>query len=114
MEDEVFIGCCGAYCRTCRVFAEEQCKGCKIGYSDYSRDISKAKCRIKVCCMTKKNNSCADCNNFSKCEILNEFYGKNGYKYDKYKEALIFIRENGYKAFFSFANKWNMQYGKYK
>lgn len=25
------IGCCGAYCKTCREF-EKTCKGCKLGY----------------------------------------------------------------------------------
>ena len=34
------IGCCGAYCGTCREF-EKTCKGCKPGYLDGSRDLNR-------------------------------------------------------------------------
>ena len=34
-------GCCGAYCKTCREF-RKACKGCKLGYLDGSRDLSRA------------------------------------------------------------------------
>ena len=33
------IGCCGAYCKTCREF-EKTCKGCKLGYLDCPRSRS--------------------------------------------------------------------------
>jgi len=26
------IGCCGAYCKTCKAFVDKTCKGCKVGY----------------------------------------------------------------------------------
>ena len=32
------IGCCGAYCKTCREY-QDTCKGCKPGYLDGSRDL---------------------------------------------------------------------------
>ena len=35
------IGCCGAYCGTCREY-QKTCKGCKPGYLDGSRDLSRA------------------------------------------------------------------------
>jgi hypothetical protein len=42
------IGCCGAYCKTCKAFAQKTCLGCKLGYESGERDISKAKCLWKV------------------------------------------------------------------
>jgi len=37
-EDEIaslikFIGCCGAYCKTCPPLIQNYCKGCKLGYN---------------------------------------------------------------------------------
>jgi hypothetical protein len=108
------IGCCGAYCGTCKVKQENHCKGCKLGYADGTRDISKAKCKIKVCCLANHFNSCADCDKYDSCDIIQTFHNKNGYKYKKYKDALDFIRLNEYRAFIGIADKWKMQYGKYK
>jgi hypothetical protein len=53
---------------------EQACKGCKLGYDTGGRDIDKAKCRIKVCCLKKRYNSCADCS-----EQAIEFIKQNGY-----------------------------------
>jgi len=107
------IGCCGAYCRTCRAFVQKVCKGCKIGYANGERDITKAKCKIKVCCVKRQQKSCADCAAYSGCPTLNEFYNKNGYKYGKYKQATEYIKENGYDAFIKIADKWSNASGKY-
>lgn len=107
------IGCCGAYCRTCPAFREQVCKGCKIGYENGEREISKAKCKIKVCCINNKYQSCADCNEYAACTTVNGFYNKNGYKYGKYKQATEFIRKNGYDAFFEIADNWKNAHGKY-
>ena len=108
------IGCCGAYCGTCIVIKENLCQGCKLGYADSIRDISKAKCKIKICCLRKQYNSCADCNEYDSCDIIQGFYKKNGYKYKKYKEAIEFIRSNSYEEFIKIADTWKMQYGKYE
>lgn len=108
------IGCCGAYCGTCPVIREKACKGCKMGYNTGERDISKAKCKIKVCCVGKNHISCADCAKHGKCAVLLEFYGKNGYKYKKYREAIEYIAANGYEKFLDIADKWKIQYGSYK
>jgi hypothetical protein len=43
------IGYCGAYCKTCKVYIAKKCTGCKIGYAQKQRDLSKARCKIKVC-----------------------------------------------------------------
>jgi hypothetical protein len=107
------IGCCGAYCGTCKVYEEKLCLGCKLGYDNGKRDISKAKCEMKVCCIQKGFNSCADCDTYISCKIIQTFYSKNRYKYKKYKEAIDYIIANGYEKFITIADKWTMQYGKY-
>jgi hypothetical protein len=109
------IGCCGAYCKTCPALIDKSCRGCKLGYERGERDIDKAKCKMKVCCFKERNyETCADCPDYLSCEILNEFYGKKGYKYKKYRQALEFIRENGYAKFIEIADTWRGPYGKYK
>jgi len=107
------IGCCGAYCGTCPALHGKACKGCKIGYENEQRDISKAKCKIKVCCINSKHNSCADCKEYDACSTVNGFYNKNGYKYKKYRQATGFIKQNGYEAFLKIADKWKNAHGKY-
>lgn len=69
---------------------------------------------MKVCCIEKGLNTCADCDNYSTCVILQGFYGKKSYKYKKYEEATLFIREKGYSNFLEVADGWKNQYGKYK
>lgn len=108
------VGCCGAYCATCRAYKDKTCKGCKIGYSSGERDIRRAKCKIKRCCIAKGYNSCADCAEFSGCEIVGAFHSKPSYKYHKYEQALQFIRDNGYDKFVEIADTWKNAYGKYE
>lgn len=108
------IGCCGAYCKTCRALLEKVCHGCKLGYGSGERDINKVKCKIKVCCIKKDYNTCADCSDYLSCETINGLYNKNGYKYKKYKQATEYIRENGYEKFIKVANNWKNVYGKYE
>ena len=94
------IGCCGAYCRTCRAFRDGTCRGCKLGYEEGKRDIKRAKCRMKVCCFAERGlQTCADCQNYETCEIIRTFQDKSGRKYKKYKEAMDFIRAHGYEEF---------------
>jgi len=107
------IGCCGAYCKTCPAYAAQTCAGCKIGYENGQRDISKAKCRIKLCCMARKHQSCADCRDYDSCATVQEFYHKNGHKYGKYRQATQFIKGQGYDAFLEIADKWKNAHGKY-
>ncbi|WP_440947430.1 DUF3795 domain-containing protein [Methanosarcina sp. T3] len=108
------IGCCGAYCGTCKELKAGTCKGCKFGYITGERDIDKARCKMKACCIKKHYNTCADCQDFLSCPVISEFYSKNGYKYKKYKQALEYIRDNGYASFLKIADSWNGAYGKYK
>lgn len=107
------IGCCGAFCGTCPELKRNQCKGCKIGYGSGERDIAKAKCKIKVCCIQKGLLSCANCPAYERCEALNGFFSKNGYKYKKYKESLDYIRASGYAQFLTASSAWTRQYGKF-
>jgi hypothetical protein len=107
------IGCCGAYCKTCRALKEGACQGCKLGYESGERDINKSKCRIKVCCFKeKKLMTCADCPELDSCRTVNDFYGKGSYKYKKYKQSVEFIRKNGYSRFTEIAAGWKNAYGK--
>lgn len=106
-------GCCGAYCKTCKVFTEGFCKGCKLGYGEGGRDISRSKCRIKLCCFAeRKLGTCADCGDYAHCGILAAFFAHDGHKYAKYRETLEFIRANGYERFVEKADKWKGAYGK--
>lgn len=72
------IGCRGAYCRTCREF-QKTCKGCKLGYLDGSRDLSRAKCKIKRCCLVKGYVTCVDCSDYDSCEIIQAIIRHPGY-----------------------------------
>jgi len=108
-----FLGCCGAYCQTCKVYLQQLCKGCKVGYDTGERDIAKAKCAMKVCCVKRGLVSCADCVEYTACETLAAFYGHESYKYKKYKQATEYIRANGYEAFFRVADGWRGAYGGY-
>jgi hypothetical protein len=108
------IGCCGAYCKTCAEHRNSRCQGCRIGYEDGKRDIKKARCKMKVCCIEKGLNTCADCDTYSTCDIIQRFYSKKSYKYKKYEQATLFIREKGYSSFLEMADGWKNQYGKYR
>ena len=84
------IGCCGAYCGTCREY-QKTCKGCKSGYLDGSRDLSRAKCRMKKCCLTRGHITCGDCGEYESCETIQSFLSHPGYKYGKYRQALEYM-----------------------
>lgn len=112
------IGCCGTSCRTCLKQQKEKypdertCRGCKLGYELGERDLSKAKCEIKVCCLRENGSeTCADCPDYP-CEILGKFWGKRGWKYGQYKKQLEFIKDNDYEEFLKSAEKWKGPHGK--
>ena len=113
MDSKIYIGCCGAYCKTCKVYLEGYCKGCKLGFETGERDINKAKCKLKLCCFRyNKFDTCADCSDLESCNITGSFYAHNGYKYKKYKQAIEFIKKKGYSKFIKLADKWKGAYGK--
>ncbi|MDD4897758.1 MAG: hypothetical protein PHY70_00015 [Methanocellales archaeon] len=108
------IGCCGAYCKTCRALAEGSCRGCKLGYESGERDIDRSKCKMKVCCFKeRKLETCADCPDYVSCRMIQDFYNKKGYKYKKYRQSIEFIRKNGYDDFIKIADSWKGPYGKF-
>ena len=109
------IGCCGAYCKTCKEFTRGNCPGCKLGYTEGTRDINKAKCKMKVCCFKEKQlNTCADCRDYPSCPIIQTWFNTSGYKYKKYKESIEYIRNFGYDSFLAKTDQWQNQYGKLK
>jgi hypothetical protein len=115
LSSKQYIGCCGAYCKTCKEYTNGLCKGCKLGYENQKRDINKAKCKIKLCCFRDNDfQTCADCPNLKSCSTINSWYEKKGYKYKKYKEAILFILKNGYSKFVKKAKSWTNAYGKLK
>jgi hypothetical protein len=107
----VEIGCCGAYCRTCPALGDGSCRGCKLGY-DSGRDVNKARCKIKICCYRdRKLETCADCPDFSTCRIIQDWYRK-GYKYNRYRQSIEYIKEKDYKKFLEKADRWKGPYGR--
>jgi hypothetical protein len=91
---------------------ERTCLGCKLGYESGRRDLSKAKCKIKVCCFVDRRlETCADCPDYP-CEVLEAFWSKNGWKYRQYKKQLEFIKQNGYQRFLDEAGEWRGPHGK--
>ena len=108
------IGCCGAYCKTCRTsITGSHCKGCKLGYENGERDINKARCKIKLCCFrNKKLETCADCQDYATCRIIHSFQDKSGVKYKKYRQSIEFLQKNGYEEFIKIADNWKGPYGK--
>ena len=110
------IGCCGAYCLTCRNSSSgTNCRGCKLGYENGERDIEKSRCRIKICCFKNKQlETCADCNEYPECDLIQGFYSKKGYKYGRYRQSVEFIREHGYSRFIEIAADWTGPFGKFK
>ena len=83
------------------------------GILDGSRDLSRAKCRMKKCCLTKGRITCADYEEYDRCESIQSFLDHPGYKYGKYKQALEYIRAHGHAAFLSAAEHRTGAYGRY-
>jgi hypothetical protein len=108
------IGCCAAFCGTCRELANGKCPGCKTGYDTGQRDLSKARCRMKVCCIKRLGTTltCTDCPDYLHCEIIQGFYSKKGYKYKKYHESAEFISRHGHDSFLQVAGKWKGPHGR--
>lgn len=110
------IGCCGAFCGTCRPLMLGSCMGCKLGYGDGNRSIARARCHVKRCCIgIRRHETCADCRDHRECEILARFFGKDEQDRKKHRErhrkALEFIRINGYSEFLRKAAAWKRHYG---
>ncbi|MBN1882598.1 MAG: DUF3795 domain-containing protein [Deltaproteobacteria bacterium] len=106
-----YIACCGFYCRTCKVYTDGQCRGCKLGYDTGERDIVRAKCKIKLCCFRdNKFEICADCADFPTCGLIRGRF--TDYKLRRSLEFLDFIRSEGYPAFIEKADTWKDCLGK--
>lgn len=109
-----YIGCCGAYCKTCRAFVNGHCQGCRLGYENGARSIDRVKCKMKLCCFRDRGlETCADCPDYAMCPIIQDFHSKNGDKYSKYQQAIEFIRSHGYGEFIKVADEWKGASGKF-
>lgn len=107
----VFVGCCGAYCKTCMTPDERSCKGCRLGYEDGKRKLLRARCQVKRCCLIeKKLPTCMECGEFESCELLQGFYGLSK-AHQKIRRAAEFIRKNGYDRFEAVAGHWTRSKG---
>lgn len=56
--------------------------------------------------------TCADCQDYTNCSIIQGFYKKSGYKYRRYQQSIVFIKLNGYNKFINIADCWKGPYGK--
>ena len=100
-----------SYCGTCREYLKT-CKGCKPGYLDGSRDLNRARCKMKKCCLIRGHITCGDCEEYDRCEIIQSFPTHPGSKYSKYNKALEYIRPHDSAAFIKAAENWKNAYGK--
>ncbi len=114
MEDlKNYITCCGCYCKTCRAFRNNSCRGCRLGYETEERDINKAKCAVKICCFKEKGlATCADCKEFSDCKKIVKRFKIGSYDYKKCQECIMYIKENGYNSYIMNAEKWKGPWGR--
>jgi hypothetical protein len=114
MDGKEYIGCCGAYCKTCRSLTREKCKGCKLGFNDGDRNINRTRCNIKKCCFRdNKFETCADCQKLDSCNHMENWYKKEQGKYRSYKKFLDYIKENGYSKFIKTAESWKNWFGEF-
>jgi hypothetical protein len=106
------LGCCGLNCEDCPIFiatandddalrkktAQEwsklyaayigkdlkledvNCKGC---WSENTVFIGCSNCSIRKCCQEKKFVTCASCNEYDTCEVLNGFFSVPTHKHAK-------------------------------
>ncbi len=116
MEKEIKnIACCGCHCKTCKAFTSNNCRGCRLGYDSGERDINKAKCKIKLCCIKSKNLiTCADCDEFDQCIIISAKFKPGSRDNKKCLESLEYIKNHGYIGFLAKADKWKNHFGKLK
>lgn len=106
------IGCCGAYCGTCREY-RKTCRGCKPGDLDGSRNLNRARCKMKKCCLARGCITCGDCAAYESCGTVQSFLSHPGYKYGKYRQALEYIRAHGHAAFLKMARHWTGACGRF-
>ncbi len=66
VKDVNLVAFCGLYCGACGQYLRERCPGC--------RENTKAGwCKIRVCCLDNKYNSCADCSDFREVNDCGKF-----------------------------------------
>ena len=100
-----YIGCCCFYCKTCRVFIDGKCGGCKLGSNCGEGDKNRAKCKIKLCCFEeRKLETCVECPDYLSCKLIRDRF--RGCQLDKCLESITFIKKKGYTKFINIADRW--------
>jgi hypothetical protein len=75
--------------------------------------MARARCKIKVCCFgVKKLETCAECAERDGCQIMERFYSKDEWKYERYRMLIEFIQANGCSEYVRRAKDWKNSYGK--
>jgi len=96
-KDKYCVAYCGLYCAACRGYISGKCVGC-IGNEKASW------CKIRLCCIEKKINSCADCDEYedvNRCKKYNNLFSKLIsllFNSDR-KKCIDYIKCNGYDGF---------------
>ena len=97
--DTKLIAKCGLYCGACGRYKKGKCKGCM--------ENEKASwCKVRICCLDKEIDSCADCNEYSNvmaCGKYNNFMAKLfGVMFNSDRAACIQkIKQEGYHSYAS-------------
>jgi len=79
-------------------------------FMDYARDVNWDLTLEKE--ILKKQNVKLRFAALNNCKIVGDWYTKKGYKYQKYKKAIEYIRKNGYPDFIKLDDKWKGAFGK--
>jgi hypothetical protein len=72
VSDEGLVAFCGLYCGACRAYLSGRCPGCK-------ENAKATWCKIRICCIENKYETCADCKDFKDvddCKKFNNFISK--------------------------------------
>ena len=91
----------------------ENLPGLQAGYLGGSRNLNRARCKMKKCCLARGCITCGDCAAYESCGTVQSFLSHPGYKYGKYRQALEYIRAHGHAAFLKMARHWTGACGRF-
>jgi len=94
------VSYCGLYCGSCSKYKKGKCHGC-------AENKKATWCKIRLCCIEKGINSCAECGEFNHvkdCKKFDNFVAKMFefvFKSDR-KAGIKMIKDAGYEEFAKF------------
>lgn len=97
------VSYCGLYCGSCGKYQKGKCPGC-------AENEKASWCKIRTCCIEKRINSCAQCNEYSDvkdCKMFDNFISKMFefvFKSDR-KAGIKMIQKAGYEEFAKYMAK---------